>query len=199
MITLDRVDLPEPFGPIRAWVSPCFTTRSIPLRISLPSTFACRSMISSDAAPFVSVICHLDQDVVAFGLDGEHVHRQRRRQRGGPPRVQVERGTVLRALDRLVVQVDLALVQEVVRVRADGVHDPEPLFAQVRDGERPAPDPEAAGLALPHPRERAHLHERDPRAAPASSFAMAASAPSRTSSICTRSSTSWKNPETIRR
>src|SRR4029079_5672114 len=103
MITLDRVDLPEPFGPIRAWVSPCFTTRSIPLRISLPSTFACRSMISSVAAPFVSVVIwHLDQDVVAFGLGGEHVDRQRRRQRDGTPRVQVERGTVLRALDRLV-------------------------------------------------------------------------------------------------
>ena len=53
MITFDRVDLPEPFGPIRACVSPCFTIRSIPLRISLPSTSAWRSTISSVAAPFV--------------------------------------------------------------------------------------------------------------------------------------------------
>src|SRR4026207_729509 len=128
MITFDSVGLPEPFGPIRAWVSPCFTTRSIPFRISLPSTCACRSMISSVAAPFVSVICHLDQDVVAFRPGGGNGGRRRRRQRGGSPRVQVERGTVLRALDRLVIDVDLALVQEVVRVRADRVDDPESVL-----------------------------------------------------------------------
>ena len=36
MITWDSVDLPDPFGPITAWTSPLRTTRSIPLRISLP-------------------------------------------------------------------------------------------------------------------------------------------------------------------
>ncbi len=48
-----RVDLPEPFGPMIAWVSPCFTVRSTPRRISRgppsASTETCRSRISSVA------------------------------------------------------------------------------------------------------------------------------------------------------
>ena len=36
------VDLPEPFGPMMACTSPAFTSRSMPRRISLPSTEACR-------------------------------------------------------------------------------------------------------------------------------------------------------------
>ena len=35
MTTFASVDLPEPFGPIRAWISPLPTARSRPLRISL--------------------------------------------------------------------------------------------------------------------------------------------------------------------
>src|SRR4249920_3277426 len=173
MITFARVDLPEPFGPMSAWVSPCLTNRSMPFRISLPSTSACRSTISSVAAPFVSVISfvtwHLDQDVVAFGLDGEHGHRQRRRQRDGSPRVQVERGTVLRALDGLVLDVDLAFVQEVVGVRADRVHGAEALLPEVRHRDRAMVDHEASYLPLRHIRYRADFHERHPRAPPASS------------------------------
>ena len=38
MIASDSVLLPEPFGPMIAWASPLRTTRSIPLRIFLPST-----------------------------------------------------------------------------------------------------------------------------------------------------------------
>src|SRR5882757_8922389 len=49
MITFASVDLPEPFGPIRAWTLPFSTSRSSPLRISLSSTFACRLRISSSA------------------------------------------------------------------------------------------------------------------------------------------------------
>src|SRR4029079_4445568 len=49
MITLASVDLPEPFGPIRAWTLPFSTSRSSPLRISFSSTFACRFLISSSA------------------------------------------------------------------------------------------------------------------------------------------------------
>src|SRR5690606_25344516 len=37
-----RVDLPEPLGPMITWISPNGTTRSSPLRISLPSTEARR-------------------------------------------------------------------------------------------------------------------------------------------------------------
>src|SRR6187402_50188 len=49
MITLARVDLPEPFGPIRAWTLPFSTSRSRPLRIFLSSTSTCRFRISSSA------------------------------------------------------------------------------------------------------------------------------------------------------
>ena len=42
---LASVLLPEPFGPISAWISPCLTVRLTPRRISLPSTETCRSSI----------------------------------------------------------------------------------------------------------------------------------------------------------
>ena len=49
MIALARVDLPEPFGPISAWMLPPSTSRLTPLRISLPSAVTCRLRISSSA------------------------------------------------------------------------------------------------------------------------------------------------------
>src|SRR5215213_2919182 len=49
MITFARVDLPEPFGPISAWISPFETSRSRPLRISLSSARTCRLRISRSA------------------------------------------------------------------------------------------------------------------------------------------------------
>ncbi len=57
MITLASVDLPEPFGPIRAWTLPFSTSRSRPLRIFLSSTLTCRLRISSSAnfAPFLGL------------------------------------------------------------------------------------------------------------------------------------------------
>src|SRR5947207_633680 len=39
--------LPEPLGPITAWTSPGLTVRSMPRRISLPSTRACRFLMTS--------------------------------------------------------------------------------------------------------------------------------------------------------
>ena len=33
-----RVDLPDPLGPMRAWISPFSTTRSTPCRMGVPST-----------------------------------------------------------------------------------------------------------------------------------------------------------------
>src|SRR5438552_11520429 len=47
MIASDSVLLPEPFGPMIACTEPLSTTRSIPLRIVLPSTLTTRSLISS--------------------------------------------------------------------------------------------------------------------------------------------------------
>src|SRR3954447_8315202 len=46
MIALASVDLPDPFGPIRAWISPLPTERSTPFRISLSSALTCRLLIS---------------------------------------------------------------------------------------------------------------------------------------------------------
>src|SRR5688572_6049504 len=49
MITFARVDLPEPFGPMRAWISPERTWRSTPLRICLSPAATCRFLISRSA------------------------------------------------------------------------------------------------------------------------------------------------------
>src|SRR3954465_14745634 len=46
MITFASVDLPEPFGPMRAWISPSRTVRSRPLRICLSPAEAWRFLIS---------------------------------------------------------------------------------------------------------------------------------------------------------
>ena len=45
--TLDKVDLPEPLGPISTCTSPSRMVRLTPRSISLPSTEACRLRISS--------------------------------------------------------------------------------------------------------------------------------------------------------
>src|SRR2546422_3145280 len=144
MITFASVDFPEPFGPMSACVSPWVTVRSIPCRMSLPSTDAFRPSISSTAG---SLIVHLDQDVVVLDLHGENLHRNGRRQRAGLAGCQIERRAVLGTLDRLQVQVDFALVQEVVRVRADGVDRTEALVAEVHHSDRAVVDLEATDLA----------------------------------------------------
>src|SRR2546423_3921040 len=46
MIASESVLLPEPFGPMIACTEPLSTTRSVPLRIVLPSTLTTRSLIS---------------------------------------------------------------------------------------------------------------------------------------------------------
>ncbi len=49
-----NVLFPEPFGPITAWTSPAFTSRSIPRRISCPSTPACRFRMLSMSRPVIT-------------------------------------------------------------------------------------------------------------------------------------------------
>src|SRR4051794_8455723 len=49
MIALASVDLPDPFGPIIAWISPERTRRSTPLRICLSPAATCRLRISRSA------------------------------------------------------------------------------------------------------------------------------------------------------
>src|SRR6266567_3721488 len=60
MRVCERVDLPDPFGPMTACTSPLLMASVTPLRISLPSTLARRSRISKSAnsiAPFLHLIC----------------------------------------------------------------------------------------------------------------------------------------------
>ena len=45
--TCANVLLPDPLGPIMAWVSPALTARSMPCKISAPSTPACKFRISN--------------------------------------------------------------------------------------------------------------------------------------------------------
>src|SRR6185503_10539844 len=54
MIVFASVLLPEPFGPINAWISPLRTVRLRPLRISLPSTDAWRFSITSSGVSLMS-------------------------------------------------------------------------------------------------------------------------------------------------
>src|SRR3954470_3275371 len=48
-MVLASVDLPEPFGPINAWISPLLTERSTPRRISRSSVRTWRFLISRSA------------------------------------------------------------------------------------------------------------------------------------------------------
>src|SRR5262245_29332639 len=200
MRTLASVDLPEPFGPISACVSPCLTVRSIPFRIGLSSTVASRASISSVAGSAMSVALRdLDHHVVALDLGREHLDRLGGGQRGRPARVEVEGRAVLGTLDRLVVDVDLALVKEIVCVRADRIHHAEALVPEVRDREGPVVELEPAHLALGNLAHAADPHERHLAIPPAISSSIARSRPSRISAMSTRSSTSAKKPNTIRR
>src|SRR6266516_2784465 len=166
--TLARVDLPDPFGPISAWTSPWRTVRSMPFRISLPSTDPCSPSISRVAASTAVCVCacvsavtvHLDQDVVTFHLHREHLDRHGRRERPGPARLQVERGTVLRALDGPEVHVHLPLVQVGVGVRADRVDGPESVVAQVDHGDLPVAHPVPPDLPHGNVTGGRYLHQR---------------------------------------
>src|SRR5690242_4614537 len=199
MITLDSVDLPEPLGPISAWTSPWRTVRSIPRKIFLPSTVACSPRTSRVAGvAFVISSSHLDPHVVVGHGHGERRDRLDRRQPHRLAGVQVEQRPVLRALDRALVRVDLSLVEEEVLVRADRVDGAEAVLAEVDHGDRSALDGEPAGLAGRDVLRRTHLLVAHQIALRSSSW-IASSAPVRTSSRATRSSTSWKNPVTTRR
>src|SRR5690242_8569529 len=50
-MTCANVLLPEPLGPMMACTSPAFTVKSIPRRISLSPTFACKFLISRIGFP----------------------------------------------------------------------------------------------------------------------------------------------------
>src|SRR5438045_2367717 len=95
-----------------ACVSPCFTVRSTPRRISfvtpsLAVTETCRLRISSVATSVTPSqhgdgVAQSDIDVIAVDLDGIDGHRAIRRKAGRAAAAQVESRPVQPALDRAV-------------------------------------------------------------------------------------------------
>src|SRR4051794_15958876 len=67
MIALASVDLPEPLGPMSAWISPLDTSRSRPLRICLSPALTCRFRISRSAITSLSG-CGVGRSVGEGGL-----------------------------------------------------------------------------------------------------------------------------------
>src|SRR5919197_2714180 len=85
-------------------------------------------------------------------------------------------------------------------VGADRVDGPEALLPQVGHGDDPPVHLEPASLPLWDVSGGRYLHQRhDAHDSFASSSSMARCSPVRTSSSSTRSRTSWKNPNTMRR
>src|SRR5690625_526316 len=116
------VDLPEPFGPMIAWVSPLLRVRSTPRRICLGSpsgvsTLTCRSRISRVDMCVCSFLSQwsgswvrrvdVHQDVVS--LDGDWIGGDRPGggQAGGGAGVKVEHGAVQPALQRGALHLSL--------------------------------------------------------------------------------------------
>src|SRR5680860_1445458 len=83
------VDLPEPFGPMIAWVSPALMVRSTPFRISFGpssvSTLTCRSLISKLAMSLLTPYRFVGS-LSAVGCVRRRAHRCRSgaRDRSGP-------------------------------------------------------------------------------------------------------------------
>src|ERR1700742_2215703 len=110
-----------------ACVSPCFTVRSTPLRISFvalsASTVTCRSWISSVAMGSSGLLgeggAYVNEDAAPFDLYGVNGYGARGGKAGRLAGAQVERGAVQPALDLAVLH--LALGERDVRVRADVV------------------------------------------------------------------------------
>src|SRR3546814_16809479 len=72
---LPILDLPEPLGPIMACTSPASIVRSIPFRIGLPSTVACRFLISSMLRSDPRNTCRFDITDAAFQRDADQLLR----------------------------------------------------------------------------------------------------------------------------
>src|SRR5690606_5613729 len=223
-IAYARVDFPEPFGPMIAWVSPAFTVRSTPRRISfVPSeptpTETWRSRISSVAIMLVVpsswvLVAGGERHVHVAGLDLGLVggDRLRGRRVGGLAAAQVEAGPVQPALDGAVV--DLSLGEGHLGVRADVVEG-EDVRAAAHDGDERVVDLDGDGPVRGDVVQRAHLHVLAPggrapglpgprglahRASPRSSSSSIASMTlSRTSSTSMRSISWPRKPRTTMR
>src|SRR3954471_19900186 len=157
-----RVDLPDPLGPMIAWVSPERTVRSTPRRISLVSspspTVTCRSRISrTDNFSLLAVgrdgetavALGVDQHVISLHADRVDGDRLGGRQVGGLAGAQVEARPVQPALDGggALELLDVALGERHLGVRAQ-VLDGVDLTLEADDGDVDVGelDPERTGL-----------------------------------------------------
>src|SRR5215217_5186892 len=112
MMALASVDLPDPLGPIIAWISPERTVRSTPLRICFSPALTCRFLISRSAMKDLQVgglsgvreRNELGERGALQGLDDAHLHA-RPQQLGGA----VLRVARVRALDAVLAVVDEAV------------------------------------------------------------------------------------------
>src|SRR4051794_5490094 len=143
-----------------ACVSPCFTVRSTPFRISRApfsaSTETCRSWISSVAMGASGLLGDGDEHVVADDLYGVYGNGPRGGQAGRLAGAQVEAGAVQPALDLAVL--DLALGEGDVRVRADVV-DREHLAGRAHHGDRGAVEFDPPGRVVLQLGHRARADE----------------------------------------
>src|SRR5919202_6149585 len=152
-----RVDLPDPLGPMIAWVSPARTVRSTPRRISLSpcsdATVTCRSRISrvamSGGTPSVAGVdgrVDVHEDVVAVDGHGVDGHGPDRRQCQGLAGAQVELRPVQPALDGAVL--DLALAERDLGVRGGVAHGVHVALLVADDGHGDAVQHDADGPDL---------------------------------------------------
>src|SRR4051795_7249556 len=126
MIAFARVDLPDPFGPIIAWISPERTWRSTPLRICLSPAATCRLRISRSAMVDLQglfIWCG-EQDELGQGgalqrLDDAHLHAGPQKLGGAVLAVGVVRArhAAVAVVEEAVHRGDRALERE-----HDGVH-----------------------------------------------------------------------------
>src|SRR3712207_2909900 len=143
MTTLASVDLPEPLGPMSAWISPSRTTRSRPLRICLSPTWAWRLRISrsgmrSDLHQGFTLGegDELGERRALEGLDDAALHAHPQELRGAQLAVVVVRAQHLAALGDVVDEAgrrgDRALGREDDLVHPDVVGDLGEPVAAVR-------------------------------------------------------------------
>src|SRR5687767_6238924 len=153
MITLARVDLPEPFGPMRAWISPERTWRSTPLRICLSPAVTCRFLISRSAMDLQvgfmiwmparpGELDKLGQRRSLQRLDDAHLHA-RPQQLGGAVLAVGEMGAehaALAVVEEAVHRRDRALEREHDRVHRDllgGAGEQVAAVGAARGGQQP--------------------------------------------------------------
>src|SRR3712207_4282947 len=125
MITLASVDLPEPLGPIIAWISPERTRRSTPLRICLSPAATCRFLISRSAMDLhLGYVRLREQDELGQGralqrLDDAHLDARPQELGGAVLAVRVVRAgdAAVAVVEEAVHRGDRALERE-----HDGVH-----------------------------------------------------------------------------